>query len=365
MAGHVLPLVPLANALRDAGHEVVLATAADGLDAGRKAGAAVHDVEPGLSVGRVFAGPLLRHPVPILRMLRGDGGTDGVGLLFAAMTRRTAGGTLALADQFRPHLVLHEGLSAAGALAAARRGVPSVLVDGLLHDARRLHDAVTPNLAGIAHRHGVTALPAPVDALVSAPPSVVGPRRGRPVRYVPALRHGAVPERLSRSGGRPTILVSRSTVPDPRPDRLMTRVVQAAAGADVDVVLVRPDRAVSRRPLPANVRTTDWLPFADVLPHVAGIVHHGGAGTTLTALAAGVPQIVVPGAGDRTTHARLIAARGAGLAVPLDRLSPASLEQLTGDPALRASAGEVSAEIAAMPHPRELVPVLADLAGTP
>jgi len=80
-------------------------------------------------------------------------------------------------------------------------------------------------------------------------------------------------------------------VADPRPDRMMTSVVAAAEGAGVDVVLVRPDKAVSRRPLPPNVTTTDWLPFADVLPHVAGIIHHGGAGTTMTALAAGVPQI--------------------------------------------------------------------------
>jgi UDP:flavonoid glycosyltransferase YjiC (YdhE family) len=48
--------------------------------------------------------------------------------------------------------------------------------------------------------------------------------------------------------------------------------------------------------------------------------------------------------------------------VPLDRLDAAALEELVGDPALRAAAGEVAAEIAAMPHPAELVPVLADLA---
>ena len=79
----------------------------------------------------------------------------------------------------------------------------------------------------------------------------------------------------------------------------------------------------------------------------------------MSALVAGVPQIVVPGAGVRTKHARLIAALGAGLAVPLDALTPASLERPATDPVLRAAAGEVAAEIAAdiaaIPAPSELV----------
>ena len=37
----------------------------------------------------------------------------------------------------------------------------------------------------------------------------------------------------------------------------MTRVVEAASGADVDVVLVRPDRAVARPPQPSNLTTPD------------------------------------------------------------------------------------------------------------
>jgi UDP:flavonoid glycosyltransferase YjiC (YdhE family) len=355
MVGHVLPLMPLASAFRDAGHDVMVATAADGVGAARKAGNPVHDVTPRLSMGPLMIRSLLRHPVRIGRMVRGDEGTDGVGLLFASVTAAMVPGTVLLADKWRPDLVLHEGLAPAGSLVAARLGVPAVLVDALLFDARELFRAVAGHLAEIGRRYGVGVLPEPADALVAIPPSVVGPRPGLPMRYVSAGGDGDVPEAFARSVARPTLLVSRSTVDDPRPDRLMTRVVEAATGADVDVVLVRPDRAVSRRTLPPNVTTTDWLPFATVLPRVAGVVHHGGAGTLMSALAAGVPQIVVPGAGDRTRHARLIAERGAGLAVSLDELTPASLERLATDSALRATAGEVAAEIAAMPAPAAVV----------
>jgi UDP:flavonoid glycosyltransferase YjiC (YdhE family) len=362
MVGHVLPLMPLAAAFRDAGHDVLVATGGDGVEAARKAGLPVRDVAPGVSVGRVFGGAALRHPVHILRMARGDSGTEGVGLAFAGMTARMADGTVELADDWRPDLVLHEGLAPVGALAAGRRGVPSVLVDAIIFDGRRLFEAVTSHLGELARRHGLAGIPAPADAVVAIPPSLVGERHGRRMRYVPVGGHGDVPEWLPRPDERPVILVSRSTVNDPRPDRLMTSVVAAARGADLDVVLVRPDRAVSRRPLPPNVTTTDWLPFADVLPHVGGMVHHGGAGSVMTALAAGTPQVVVPGSGDRTEHARLVTARGAGLGVPAREITAATLQRLVSDDALRSSAREVAAEIAAMPAPAELVGPLAALA---
>ncbi|MDP9429715.1 MAG: hypothetical protein M3Q47_12925 [Actinomycetota bacterium] len=170
----------------------------------RKTSVPVHDLAPGLNVGRVFAGPLLRHPVRILRMVAGDTGTEGVGVLFAAMTARLAAGTVALADDWGPDLVLHEGLAPAGALAAARRGVPSVLVDALIYDGRSLYSAVTSHLDGLAHRHGVDALPEPADAVVAIPASLVGERLGRPMRYVPATGHGDVSDGSRRPAAAPS-----------------------------------------------------------------------------------------------------------------------------------------------------------------
>ena len=365
MVGHVLPLVPLACAFVRAGHEVLVATAADGVGAARRAEVAARDVAPGLSMQRIGMGTLLRHPVHVGRMVGGDEGTDGVGLLFAAVNERMAGGVLALAEEWRPDLVLHEGLMPVGALAAGRRGVPSVLVDGLVYDGGALFRAVSRSLRAPGLRPGPAAVPGPADVVTAVPASLVGARPGRPMRHLPTGAGGPLPPALTRPRRprRPTIVVTRSTVADPRRDRMMSTVVAAAEHADVDVLLVRPDRRVVRGALPPNVRTADWLPFAAVFPHVAGVVHHGGSGTLLTALAAGVPQLVVPGPGDRTLHARLLAERGAGLGVPLDRLSRPSLERLVEDGGLRSAAAEVAAEIAGMPHPDELVGPLAELAG--
>jgi len=111
---------------------------------------------------------------------------------------------------------------------------------------------------------------------------------------VPFAGHGPVPAGLERRGDRPRLLVSHSTVPGPDGNTL--------------------------RPV-------------------------------LAALAFGVPQLVIPGPGDRRYNAELVARRGAGL---VGAPSRATITRLLADEGLRAAAAEVRAEIAAMPEPAEV-----------
>jgi UDP:flavonoid glycosyltransferase YjiC (YdhE family) len=120
---------------------------------------------------------------------------------------------------------------------------------------------------------------------------------------------------------------------------------------------------VMRSALPENVRTVDWVPLNVALSTSAAIVHHGGAGTVLGALAAGVPQLVVTGPGDRTYNARLVSARGAGLAAAPNDITDVTLNRLVTDNSLAAAAEDVRREMSAMPSPEELVPRLAALCG--
>jgi UDP:flavonoid glycosyltransferase YjiC (YdhE family) len=361
MPGHVLPLVPLATALQEAGHDVVLATAGDGVAACPQ-DLRCEDVAPGFSLRRAFLPFPFRHPVLARREMTGRGEGRAVGPLLAGVGVQMADGTAALADRLRPDLVVHEPLAIAGAEAAARRAAPLVLVDSSLFPSERLF--ASTGRAYAARRR--CRLPEPAEVLTTAPPSLVEPRfgarSGRPMRFVPATPDRPARPGFQAPGDRPRVLVSRSTADTPGRDRLMSTVVAAAARTELDVVLVRPDRSVVGRPLPGNVRTADWLPFPAVLPAAAGIVHHGGAGTLLTALAAGVPQLVVPGMGDRRANAEMIAGRGAGIAAELGAITPEALHRLVSDERLRASAREVAAEMEAMPHPAELVAVLEEVA---
>ena len=69
----------------------------------------------------------------------------------------------------------------------------------------------------------------------------------------------------------------------------------------------------SLAPIPANIHVEQWWPHADVMPHTVVVVGHGGFGTTMMTLAAGVPQVIVPlFAFDQTINAERVAAIGAG-----------------------------------------------------
>ena len=154
------------------------------------------------------------------------------------------------------------------------------------------------------------------------------------------------------------MLVSRSTLDGPNDGDPMPAVIAAAGDVDAEFVLVRPAKKGS---LPANVRVVGRIPLSEVLPHAAAFVQHSGAGSVLGGLAAGLPQLTTPGAGDRRYNSDLLAKRGAGLTDPAKAITAADLTRLLTDPALRTAAQEVAAEIAAMPAPATVVPALEKL----
>jgi UDP:flavonoid glycosyltransferase YjiC (YdhE family) len=75
-------------------------------------------------------------------------------------------------------------------------------------------------------------------------------------------------------------------------------------------------------PLPSHVRHFDYLPFSELLPRVSVLVHHGGIGTLSQALAAGVPQLIMPMGHDQPDNARRVSQLGAGDALQPARFNP-------------------------------------------
>jgi UDP:flavonoid glycosyltransferase YjiC (YdhE family) len=86
--------------------------------------------------------------------------------------------------------------------------------------------------------------------------------------------------------------------------------------------------------LPDGVRHFAYVPFSQVLPRAAALVHHGGIGTTAQALAAGVPHLVMPMAHDQPDNAARVCRLG--VAMTLRRkdfrgpIVAQALEQLLG-----------------------------------
>jgi len=64
--------------------------------------------------------------------------------------------------------------------------------------------------------------------------------------------------------------------------------------------------------LPATVLHVDYAPFSEVFPRCAAVVHHGGIGTCAQALAAGVPQLIMPISFDQPDNARRLEKLGVG-----------------------------------------------------
>ena len=102
------------------------------------------------------------------------------------------------------------------------------------------------------------------------------------------------------------------------------------------------------------------------MPHTGVVVGHGGFGTTMTALAAGVPQVVVPRSLDRTINADRVAAIGAGIHLPGGPAAvsdiPAALTRVLPDRGYRDAARAVAADIAQLPDTTASVPILEQLA---
>ena len=72
---------------------------------------------------------------------------------------------------------------------------------------------------------------------------------------------------------------------------------------------------------PSNVHVHRYIPQELLLPHCAAVVTHGGAGSTLGALAFGLPLLIVPQGADHFDNADRAVAAGAAIRLMPDRLT--------------------------------------------
>mgnify|MGYP005844334155 CR=1 FL=1 len=104
--------------------------------------------------------------------------------------------------------------------------------------------------------------------------------------------------------------------------------------------------------LPPNIFLLDYAPHDWLFPRMAGVVHHGGAGTTAAGLRAGVPGMIVAHIGDQPYWGRRLHELGVG-AAPLrrheltaDKLADA-IRAMTSDRAMQSRAAALGERIRA------------------
>ncbi|GAA2150484.1 DUF1205 domain-containing protein [Kitasatospora kazusensis] len=372
---HLYALVPLAWACRAAGHEVLIASQPglydDIVRTGLPAARTGHDVDAaGLVRGYLL--PSRAVPAPVT-----PAGPEGRGpramRMFHAHADSMVDDLTALARDWRADLVVYEPTALAGPIAAAAAGVPAVrLLYGtdLLLRARGVLPGV---LAPLAERNGVDAFD-PFGALTVDPCpdefQVPTDYRRLPMRYVPynGPGAGALPEPPARRpGGRRVVVTWGHTMAKLSPAHFLApQAALAAREADAEVVLaVSAAQLPLLGDLPGDVTVTVDAPLHLLLAEADLVVSHGGAGTVLTALQAGVPLLLVPQLPDHAGHSARVLACGAGEVLSRDEAGPAQLRaevrRLLDSGRERAAARRLAALNLERPEPARLVAALEEL----
>jgi L-desosaminyltransferase/glycosyltransferase DesVII/desosaminyltransferase OleGI len=112
----------------------------------------------------------------------------------------------------------------------------------------------------------------------------------------------------------------------------------------------------------------DYLPQSLLLPSCSVVICHGGAGTTLSSLALGLPLLILPQGADQYLIGDLILAANAGLRLLPSEVTPSTIRTsvlaLLYEPERWEGARRLQREIAAMPSPEETVPLIERLVTT-
>ncbi|NUP00108.1 MAG: activator-dependent family glycosyltransferase [Nonomuraea sp.] len=291
------------------------------------------------------------------------------------------------ARHWRPDLVIWEPFTFAGAVAAKAAGAAHARLlwgaDLFLNqrveflrmlEQRDGQDALADWLDGVLARYGLVFDETVVRGqwtIDQMPPGIRLPL-GEPtvlMRYVPYNGTAVVPDWLREPPERPRVCVTVGLTARDGADYLVGSLgglFDAVGDLDAEIVATLNDaqRAEASR-LPGNVRAVDFVPLHALLPTCSAIAHHGGAGTWSTAVSCGVPQLIFPSVWDNAYRARRTAELGAGLVIAQADLTPQALRdgvtRLLGESRFADGADRLQREMGADPSPAEVVPTLEKL----
>lgn len=377
VASHLLPMVPLAGALRAAGHEVLLVGQPDLLAEAEAAGFVT------AAVGSELLEEERRRKMAQLAQQQAavPGGTwRPTWDQLAARWRERVSGVLddylEIGRWWRPDLIVVDPLEFSARILGGVLGVPVVV-------HRWGPETMSTEAAGPARRAlaetcarvGVSGgLGDPALVIDPCPPGLQFPEAAPAlgVRHVPFNGAGSVPDWARRGpGGWRRICVSLGSMPAHLGGlSLLRTLASAVAGLDRVEAVVPLDPRLREEvgELPGSVRLVDPTPLNLFLDGCAAVVHHGGSGTALTAIAHGLPQLVLPQFNPALAMCgERVAATGVGLNLTADtRPDPTAittaLRTLLDDPGPRIRTDEVRRDMAGQPTPAALVPHLESLA---
>ncbi|GAB2898098.1 glycosyltransferase [Streptomyces mayteni] len=352
---------PLANALRNAGHSVVMATTEETTRIAEQMAipfVTVTDrlLEELLSTGR--DGRPVDYPETVEDSIRFHG--SWMARLAAASHDRLR----ELTDHWRPDVIVGGSQSYGAALLAATLDVPYVrhTWDALeIPGSNRYADEeLAPELAAL----GRSALPDPNLVLDVTPPSVSPPALAPGTvrtRWVGTNLARAVEPWMLTAGKRRRICVTAGTrVAASESQAFLIGLARDLADFDAELVVAAPeDVAPAVREALPDLRV-GWLPLEVLVPGCDLIVHHGGGSTAMNAMAAGTPQLVLSEWPLYRELWQRLADQGSAIVLgTAEEHAPESVakacQRLLGDVGYAERARELADEIAGLPGPTEQV----------
>lgn len=277
--------------------------------------------------------------------------------------------------ELKPEVVIREPCDYASAIMAERTGTPYVQVAISLARvewvalglAARAIDAFSRGIAGIIRRRPYcTRFPASLD-----PSPFPDTRR---YREEPAPIGAQLPDWWPGLDG-PLVYLTLGTMASALrgAGAAYRAAAEALAELPVRVLVTTAHSRSDLGTLPPRIHVETWVDQNHIMPQARLVVCHGGSGTTLAALAAGVPLVLLPMFADQHENAVRVAGAGAALVVgagdptgairtvgPGDsaRIREAAHEVMA-DHRYRFSAARIGAEMAALPTAAEVLDRLA------
>ena len=373
-AGHLNPLLPIARAARDAGHEVTFAGSGDMMPAVAAAGFT------GLATSPPTDKPPTRTP---LQAPDAEHEARVIRVHFAGkVARERAAAVLRLSREWQPDLIVYDEMDFGAIVAAERLGLPHASVVVIAAGGFVRREDVAEPLNALRAEHG---LPPDPDLMMlgrylvldPVPPGYRDPRNP-----LPATAHslhpfppgqtppGPPPAWLDTLDARPTVYLTLGTVFHLEVGDLMARLIDALCSLPVNLIAtVGPDIDPAEfGPQPETVRIERYVPQAHLLSHCDLVISHGGSGTVIGALAHGLPQVVIPLGADQLRNAERCRDLGLGPVLDVMALTPEMVRDAATDalanPAYRQRAAHFQAAIASLPGPDYAVALLERLVST-
>jgi MGT family glycosyltransferase len=169
---------------------------------------------------------------------------------------------------------------------------------------------------------------------------------------------------------RPVVYISLGTTIVFSQPELLRIILDGVARLAVDVVVTvgAHNDPSTFGPQPDTVHLEHWLPLPALLSRCSLVVCHGGSGTLLASLAAGLPLVLLPRGSDQFDNAAACARAGVARVVPPEALDSGAVatevQCLLDDRSYSEAAARLRAEIETMPAPTAVVPRLERLVTT-